>query len=223
MEPYFISTQLDKFQMCICPGCSGDATSQVSAKMEDGTNYYLAACYRKSHRKQSKEAKEALEEGQKPESLHVSKALNVDELFIQPPGRDQKCKIQQWIAFKADPVAPVPVPQPPAAAQAQRQNTEKVYPVSKNWEWEHRMGWWKRADGRRVRIERLPLNELICTVQAIQEQNFVRITKKLAWIRMLVRQKINYTYPEEALEVGYAEAGLKLEEFKDEAEARGLL
>jgi len=223
MEPYFIPTGLGKFQMCICPECSGGVTSQVTVTIEGGDIYYLASCGRRSHCAKAKEAQEALEKGHDPRVLHAANVLDIEEIFIQPFGKTEKCKLLQWIAFKADPAAAAPIPEPPKISQAQQREEETLHQVNKEWGWEARMGWWRRANGKRVRIERLPLNEFICSVQAIQAANFSRVTKRIAWIKQLVRQKINYEYPAEALEVGHAEAGRKLEEFQEDAEIRGLL
>ena len=223
MEPCFIALKLDKFQICSCPGCNYDAANEVSAKLKNGIVYYLASCERGGHKKRTKDVKGLLEQGIPVSQLHTQGLINQEEVFIQPFEKDQKCKFLQWKEFLANPPVEEPVPEPPAVAQAQQRNDVTTHRVCDNWTWESRMGWWRRADGTRVRIEKLPLDEFVGSIQAIQKVNFSRITKRIAWIKQLEGLKVSYEYPPKVMDVGYAEAGRKLEEFEEDAETRGLL
>lgn len=217
MEPYYIDLGLDKFQICVCHGCPADASRELSAELRNGVIFYLGVCESEEHFNQVVKIKKRLAKGDTPGDLDKNKLLDLDDLFICPPGKDQKCKVAQWEAFKADPHAKPKMPQPPKMA---KQNSFKA---CKEWEWVHRFDRWMTIEGKEVRLERLPLAQFISAALAIQKTNFSRITTKTKWVRMLVKPEIVYTYPEEQLLVGHHEAGLKLGEFKDEAEERGLL
>lgn len=217
MDPYFIDLGLDKFQICSCPGCDYDASNELCAKLKNGTEYYLASCERRGHKKRTQDVKQLLEQGITVTRLHTQGLINQEEVFIKPSGKNQKCKFLQWKAFKANPHVEEPAPKP------QKLNDEKVHKVCKNWKWVPRMDYWMNERGEQVRLSRLPLAQLVSSVFAIRDANFGRVTKRIAWTKSLVEQRIRYTYPTEELLVGYKEAGLKLEEFKEEAEERGLL
>ncbi len=224
MKPCFIELERSKFQRCAFPECIGDAVSQEEAHMKDGTAYYLGACGREGHLEQVQKAQALLVSGIPPKKLHKKKELNIEELFIQPVGKEQKCKLAQWEAYVANPVAETPPPQP--KPQAQRRNTAtkpEVIPVCAEWAWVERFEWWMQADGKTVRLSRLSPAEFVAAVLAIRDANFARVTVRIAWTKELVSPGVTYSYPEEGLTVGYKSAGLKLDEFKEEAEERGLL
>lgn len=217
MEPYFIDLGLDKFQICSCPGCDYDASNEVCAKLKSGTEYYLASCERRGHKKRTQDVKQLLEQGVNVNQLHTQGLINQEEVFIKPPDKDQKCKFLQWQAYKDNPRLEEPPPQP------KKLETNNVHSVCKNWKWVPRMDYWMNERGDQVRLSRLPLAQLVSSILAIRDVNFGRVTKRIAWTKSLVEPRIKFTYPKEELLVGNVEAGLKLEEFKEEAEERGLL
>ncbi len=214
MKPCFIELGLDKYQICICPECACDAVRQTCAALGNGRAYFISSCGTRGHAKYAEDIKQQLSEGADPHSLPIE----IEELFIKPPDKEEKCKLLQWEEFEANPEEAAPLPQP--KPQAQRRNEAKV---CDEWAWVSRMDWWMDAEGSMVRLRSLRIDELVSSVLAIRDLNFSRVTKRIAWTKQLVVPKVKYEYPEEELSVGYQEAGLKLDEFQEEANERGLL
>ena len=215
MEPLFIDLKLDKFQLCICPDCAGDAVKEIQVELKDGTVYFLASCDRKGHLLNVEEAAQELHNGLKPRALHVAHQIDIQSLFIKPPEKEQKCKFVQWQKKTQTKIRPIP--------PALRGPSSGTQTVCNTWQWMYRFEWWMDADGKKVRLRRLPLAQLVSSILAIRKHNFARITKKIAWTKVLVLPTIQFVYPETLLDVGSIEASRKLEEFREEAEERGLL
>jgi len=224
MTPYFIPLELDKFQVCSHTGCGYDATSQHKCVMEDGTVYYASSCSRRGHPKRVKEALQRLKEGMDVRSLHRAKLLNTEELFIQPAGKDQKCKWEQWEEHLLHPESEAPPPiLAPQASRRRRAGNSRVFDVSRQWCWEYHPGFWRDADNKKVRLQALPLAQLVASVRGIMKTNFKRAGSRLAWTKELTDIRVAYTYPEGAFDVEKAEASRKLEEFQEEAQRRELI
>ena len=209
----YIPLGLGKFQICVCVGCNRDAATQLIASTPGGQKYYLSVCDLKTHYARVTKASNQLKTGMAIKDLCSMGLVDTGLIFVQEAGREDKCKVG-------------------SITPTQRRNREKpsipakssqVKAASTAWDWEARPGRWMRLDGTCVKLSALPTAELISSCIAIQKANFVRITSKISWIKGLVSPRVPISYPIDKLNVGTHEATWKLEEFKQEAEERGLL
>jgi hypothetical protein len=122
----------------------------------------------------------------------------------------------QWKEYQKNPDTEPEMPQPPKPE-------EVIVEVCKDWVWLSRYERWMDIEGNHVRLSSLPLDQFVCSAVAIRKANYARITSRVKWTEMLVLPKTPIPYPTAELEVGYQEAGIKLDEFKEEAAERGLL
>jgi hypothetical protein len=210
MEPCFIPLDFHKFQVCGCVDCGFDATAECVVVNAKGETYYVGTC--EAHTTTVQSAIEHLKGRTSPHTLEKKKLLAIDELFIQPAGKNEKCKFLQWESYQQNPDEEAPVPQPPK---------EILLEATEDWEWIENHKWWMSVEGEPLHMSKLETEELIGAVLAIREKNFSRITKRIEWIRSLkLEGKNRYVYPDDKLDVGYRVAGLKLEEFREVLEKR---
>jgi len=236
--PFFLREKLAKYQLCCHPECEGDARTEVSVTLQDGSAYFLAFCDRKGHSEfRDSNCKDLASGTHTPESLSEAEQLNIEHLFYRPPGHKKvKCKYLQWVKYLKsieDEVAAREKSVPLAVPEAQARTIEskrakaaesraKTRESKKGWSWVGNIDRWMNVRGEIVRIDKLSTAELICAIWAIRDNNFSRITKRIAWTKKLSEPKEIYLYPPEELSVGYEIAGDKLEEFLEVVEERGL-
>ena len=205
-----IPLELGKFQMCACPTCDRDAVRQRIATSPGGQKYYLGVCLIESHYTDLDETVRELEAGITTKELQAKGLVDTASIFIQQVGSESKHRV----AFIAPPQRSQPLP------------VSKVKPdvtPAANWSWEARPDRWMRLNGASVRLSALSDTELVSACLTIRKANFTRVTSKLSWIKELVSPRETVPYPLDKMEVGTHEAAWKLEEFKQEAEERGLL
>jgi len=220
--PYFFTDKLHKFQICCHPKCENDATSQIVVEMKDGSAYYLPLCSEENHLKQGQTNAHKIKRNP-PKQLNI----NVEELCIRPLGfTGVKCKYAQWITFIAEIENGVrETNQLLPKTQAKQRKTmsgTKVEAID-GWTWISNIDKWMDVNGEVVRITSLRSAELISAINAIIENNFSRVTKRISWVKELVKPTKQYIYPEEELKVGVAVAHDKLEEFQEAADELGLI
>jgi len=213
MNPCFIPLEFHKFQICGQHGCDCDAARQCSVSNTKGETYYLGTC--EAHASTVQPSLELLKGRTSPHTLAKKKKINIEELFIQPSDKEERCKFLQWEKFLEDPDYQEPPPQPPE---------EIILEAPEEWEWLDNHKWWMSVEGEPLHMSKLESDELICAVLAVRQTNFSKITKRIEWTRNLRPEgKHRYRYPEDKLNTGYRVAGQKLEEFEEVLKKRGLI
>ncbi len=213
MEPYFIPIDCHQYQLCGHVDCGIDTLTEHVVRNAKGDSFYIGMC--EEHAESIQTAMACLTGRTSPHTLTKKKLLAIEELFIQPVDHEEKCKFLQWERFLENPNARVPVPVP---------TRELPVEASADWEWIENRKWWMSAEGEPLHMSKLETAEIVCAVFAIREKNFSRITKRIEWVKLLkTKNPTQYTYPEDALAVGYKVAGIKLEEFKEVLEHRGIV
>jgi len=199
---------LGKFQICVVPECGRDATQQVITEEGNPLQYYLGVCGSAEHLLQVEKVARSIATTPNPVALL---GLDRDQVFVRPAGRSTKCKL---VHFNA----------PPKRDHTVRVPTKPKVPTAcSEWEWEARPDRWMTLEGKSVRISALPNAEFVCSCLAVSRLNYKRVTRTTSWVKQLVLPRVPCVYDENKLDVGPAEAGWKLAEFKREAANRGLI
>lgn len=212
MKPLFIPLDLNKFQICCIPGCDMDAAVEFKVERKDGSMLYITACGEPEHRAQAQSACEALTGNLSPRKC---KDVNLEELFIHPAGKKEKCKFLQWEHRDK-----IEEPKEELKVTVTKTPIREVE-ITEDWVWVTNLYKWMSVDGQVVPIKALSQEEFSMAAKSILRANFSRITKQRAWVEELREFPVKYKYPEGALEVGYKIAGDKLDEFYQVAEERG--
>lgn len=213
MEPHYINKALDPFQVCAFPGCGKDATEETEAPVDANLQYFVTACA--EHGRDMSLVVSLLTSGKKPETIGRKKQVDVEELFVSPPGQSGKCRYAQWVAHKKEIHAPQATSTPP-------QKERKTHAVQ-DWTWPLNRDRWRTTEGTVVPLEHLRLAELVSAIFEIRAVNFPTIFPSIAWTKQLTLPEFIFTYPEEELAVGVKLAKQKLADMQEEALQRNLL
>ena len=206
------SDDIHKYQVCCVKDCGYDAEEEYSITRPDKQVFYLSACAAHVDVVYG-ELCDALSGRKKPENV---KGLALDTLFVQDP-ENAKMKVKYLIQQGLSSVVP-PVPEEEVS-----EPTAKVKHSFSAWEWVHDDEYWMNAKGHTVPLRTIPNDELICSILCIVQANYARIPKWLSWTKGLLKPEVPVVYPTGALEADSADLRLKLEEFEDEVDARGLI
>jgi hypothetical protein len=196
--------------------------------MKDGSAYFMPFCGKKGHLKFSVVNQQDLKRGKHtPHTLATNERLNIEELYFRPPGhKNMKCKYLQWLKYLEeleDDVDAMDKVIPSAQAQRRSKPKTNTFKAVEDWQWVGNIDKWMNTEGKVVRMSSLETAEMICAINAIIDVNFSRVTKRIAWVKQLLKPIKTYEYPKEELDVGVKVAGEKLEEFQDAAEEKGLI
>lgn len=191
------------FQLCCVKGCGYGAETEYELTRPDKQVYYLAACPKHDSRVGDEFCKK-LSGRKRPENYSE---LSLDNLFVQDPENARlKVKYRVLAHLTKD------KPRPP--------ETVTAHP---DWGWVPEDNFWMSTDCIVVHMCDLPLGELVCSVQHIVHSSYKRVPKWLNWIKLLPRIEVHATYPEGTFNVSDADIRVKLEEFEEEFERRGLI
>jgi len=225
---HYLYLDVIKYQMCCVrreikgevQTCQGDAKAELVAPREDGASYFLPICGRKKCKEMCGDIRDALEDGKDPRDIPE---LDMEELFIKPPGLEQKCKFYSWLDELRVEYQRQQDPAPPAQEPVEEES-KYVYAVE-DWEFVDDIDRWMNAEGEVVHIRKLSTGELIDSVLAVRDANYKSITRKHYWTKKLFidENRKRYRYPTPALRVGVSVASDKLEEFEAVASHRGLV
>lgn len=215
MTAIHLSLGIAKFQRCSVLGCGRDAVDAFRAQTKDKNTFHFGICAKADH----KESLLCMSPGCEQKTItQLIQGATVDKetIFIQPAGIDWKCRWLGWKdSKKKGPTQRRNGPDGEAEVVAFR-----VYP---SWEWIRNYRRWMDVEGQLVSLRKLSVEEFVSSAVALREANYLRVTKRVSWVSLLVFGERRYLYPRKEMEVGSALAGDKLDEFKEEAETRGLL
>lgn len=105
--------------------------------------------------------------------------------------------------------------------ELQRQAEAVIRRATADWEWVEEFDEWMSTDGHRVRITKLPSEEIVDAIIAITRANFEKLPNKLKWTKKLFPQNV-HKYPEDALTPPKKTVLAKLEEMQEALRLKGL-
>jgi len=210
------------------PGCGCDAVAEKDLPTGEGV-IYITVCEKHKREKVDRE------------NFLISN-YDVENLFFRPAGfASTKCKYHLWRQFVErleKETLEGPLPEPKRKPQAPRQTyaaastpaDDSLTPLPPKeelravdtWTWVSNFGRWMTMTGETSRISSLSDKELIGAALAIQQANFKRITARIAWVKELESMPV-VVYPAPEVDVGFKEAGEKLEEFEEELRERKII
>lgn len=204
--------EIHTFQVCCVKDCVYDAEEEYEIARPDKQVFYLAACAKHVDEVYNGLCDE-LSGRKKPENV---KGIALDNLFVQCP-ENAKMKMK-YLVQKGLPCITPPPPPPGEKEEAPTQQQ-----AVDAWEWVYDDECWMDVGGKVVPLSNLHGDELISSILGIAAATYVRTPKWLRWIKNLIPPKTPVVYPIGCFEQAAADIRIKLEEFEEEAEARGLL
>lgn len=226
--PFFPVKETHKFSVCGIATCDCDAVAEKDCPTGEGV-VYIPVCEKHKREKINKEDFKVTD-------------YAVEHLFFRPAGfASTKCKYHLWRQFverlekevfegpQLEPKRKPAAPPRQALSFGTAESPEILTPPKKEelravdtWMWVSNFGRWMTITGETAKLSSFSDNELIGAALAIQQANFKRITARIAWVKKFEGMPVA-VYPESEIDVGFKEAGEKLEEFEEELRERNVV
>ena len=202
-----------KYQLCCVFDCGKDAISEIGFETPAG-KIWLGCCGNEAHR----DVIYSLGDLRKLKQGVRNKRVVFEQVFVQPPQADFKCKMQRETANL-----------PNTQANRRKDATDlhckpdAAVLMSKDFRWVFSYRRWCNIQGTPVSMMALKDHEITSAVHGIVTSTYKRLPQKLSWVQNVPHLEPPVVYPPKVLFAHKRHARDKLEEFHSELISRKIL